>query len=79
MLARLLDWLAGTIIGQAFAAIREGIADRLRDLDQQAKGRAEQKAADQGAALDAARRMEEAAAKPHDDKATQGRLDAGTF
>lgn len=74
-----LRWLAQTLIGP----ILDGIAGMIRDwranADAKALGASQQKTTDQGAALDASKRMQEAAAGPKGPEATKKALDDGSF
>jgi len=74
-----VSWLGG-ILGALFKGLFGTALDWLRERRAEAAhreaGQAEQKAADQAAALDAHRRMDEAASRPRD---TQSDLNGGRF
>lgn len=82
MLATLTAWLS-SLAGQAFKALFGAGVDAVDHAaaraDEQQLGQARQKASDQGAALDAAKRMNGAGAAPRGRSVTQKELDDGTF
>lgn len=73
--------MLATILGIAKGALAllAALAGAFRDKQLVDGGRAEQKAADQGAALEARKRMDEAGAEPHDDATISKRLRDGDF
>lgn len=74
-----LRWIVVTVIGPILDGLAGILRDRQARADAVGRGRADQVAVDQQAALDAQKRMQAAQAGPAGREVTQKALDDGKF